>query len=107
MVSVVHKLMCSMVQGRLVQMVEGEHLLAEEQDGFRRGRGCRDQILTLTLLGQMKMMTRKRGMFAAFIDFQKAYDSVDRNKLWRYLEDLGLQGRLVDFLRAAYCRSEV
>ena len=68
-VSVVYKLMCSMVQGRLVQIVEGKHLLAGEQGGFRRRSGCRDQILTLTLLGQMKMMTRKRGMFAAFIDF--------------------------------------
>ena len=52
--TVVYKLMCSMVQGRLVQIVEGKHVLAEEQGGFRRGRGCRDQILTLTLLGQMK-----------------------------------------------------
>ena len=101
-VLVVYKLMCSMVQGRLVQIVEGKHLLAKEQGGFRRGRGCRDQILTLTLLGQMKMMTRKRGMFAAFIDFGKAYDSGDRSKLWRCLEDLGLQGRLVEFLKAAY-----
>ena len=50
----------------------------------------------------MKTVTSKRGMLAAFIDFRKAYDSVDRNKLWRCLEDLGLQGRLVGFLRAAY-----
>ena len=48
------------------------------------------------------MLTRKRWLFAAFIDFCKAYDSVDRNKLWRCLEDLGLQGRLAEFLRAAY-----
>ena len=47
-------------------------------------------------------MTKKKGMFAAFIDFQKAYDRVDRSKLWRCLESIGLQGRLVDFLQAAY-----
>ena len=67
-VLVVYKLMCSMAQSRL-QIVEGDHLLAEEQGEFWRGRGCRDQILMLTLLGQMKIMTRKRGMFAVFIDF--------------------------------------
>ena len=81
-----------MIQARMVQIVNGELLLAEEQGGFRRGRGCRDQILTLTLLGQMRVLARKREMFAAFIDFRKAYDSVDRNKLWRGLEDLECRG---------------
>ena len=36
--------------------------MAEKQDGFRRGRGCRDQILTLTLLGQTMMSRKKKGM---------------------------------------------
>ena len=40
--------------------------------GFRRGKGCRDQLLTLMLLGQIKAML-KRGMFAGLIDFRKAY----------------------------------
>ena len=77
-VSVVYKQMCSMVQGRLVQMVEGEHCWLKSKVGSN----------TLTLLRQMKMMRRKRGMFAAFIDFRKAYDSVDINscgdawKIW-------------------------
>ena len=62
-------------------MVGETNLVAEEQGGFRRGRGCRDQLLTLMLLGQIKVMS-KRGMFAAFINFKKAYDRVDREKLW-------------------------
>ena len=52
-------------------MVEGRNLVAEKQGGFRRGRGCRDQLLmTLVLLGQMKTLSKK-GMFAGFIDFRK------------------------------------
>ena len=39
-------------------MVKGRNLVAEEQGGFRRGRGCRDQLLTLVLLGQMKMLSK-------------------------------------------------
>ena len=62
-------------------MVGERNLVAEEQGGFRRGRGCRDQLLTLVLLGQIKAMP-KRGMFAGFIDFRKAYDRVDQEKLW-------------------------
>ena len=56
-----------------MNVIEERQLLAEEQGGFRRGRGCRDQILTLTLLGQTNMLRKKKGMLAAFIDFRKAY----------------------------------
>ena len=69
--------------------------------GFRRGKGCRDQLLTLMLLGQIKAML-KRGMFAGFIDFRKAYDRVDREKLWGCLERMGLGGRVSAFLKAVY-----
>ena len=57
----------------MVEVVEEKGLVAEEQGGFRRGRGCRDQVLTLMLLGQIKARSR-RGMFATLIDFRKAYD---------------------------------
>ena len=101
LLSTVYKAMCMIVQDRLTQVVEERQLLVEEQGGFRKGRGCRDQMLTLTLLGQYSMRT-KRGMFAGFIDFKKAYESVDRGKLWACLERLGLGGRLTSFLKAAY-----
>ena len=55
----------------MTEVVGERNLVAEEQGGFRRGRGCRDQLLTLMLLGQIKFMS-KRGMFAGFIDFRKA-----------------------------------
>ena len=53
------------------------------------------------LLGQIKAMS-KRGMFAGFIDFRKAYDRVDREKLWGSLERMGLGGRVSAFLKAVY-----
>ena len=72
LVSVVYKAICLIVQERLVKVVEERQSLAEDQGGFRRGRGCRDQILTLTLLGQTMMSKKKKGMLAAFIVFRKA-----------------------------------
>ena len=98
---VAYKAMCSIAQNRLVHVVEERKLVAEEQGGFRKGRGCRDQLMTLVLLGQVKAVT-KTGMFASFIDFKKAYDRVDRGKLWRCLEGMGLGGRLSAFLKAVY-----
>ena len=100
-VSAAYKAMCKIVQVHL-EFVERQQLLAEEQGGFRKGRGCRDQMVTLHLLGQIRMITKKKGMFASFIDLSKAYDRVDRTKLWRCLVEKGLSGRMIDFLKAAY-----
>ena len=57
--------------------------------------------MTLVLLGQVKAVT-KTGMFPSFIDFKKAYDRVDRGKLLRCLEGMGLGGRLSAILKAVY-----
>ena len=100
LVSVVYKAMCLIVQESLVQVVEDRELLEKEQGGFRRGRGCRDQILSLAQLGQTMITKRRIGMLAAFIAFKNAYDRVDRSKLWSCLEGARL-GRLVEFLKAA------
>ena len=56
------------------------------------------QLLTLVLLGQVKAVA-KRGMLAGFIDFKKAYDGVDRGKLWGCLEKMGIRGRVTAFLK--------
>ena len=83
-------------------MKVAEGLVSEEQCGFKKGRGCRDQLLILMLLGKMKMTAKKRGMFGAFIDLKKAYDTIDQAKLWAHLQSLGLGGRLITFMGAAY-----
>ena len=89
--SVAYKAMCSVVHRRRLYIVEEKQLVAEEQGGVRKGRGCIDQLMTLVLLGQMKAVTG-RGMFASFIDFKKAYDRVDRGKLWGCLKRMGTGG---------------
>ena len=102
--------MCLIVQERLVKVAEERQLLVEEQGGFRRGRGCRDQILScIGTVGPDHDSKRGKGILAAFINFKKAYNRVDRSKLWSCLEEAGLKGRMVDFLRAAYkgCKCEV
>ena len=66
------------VKERLALVVEEKKLVAEEQGGFTKGRECRDQILTLMLVGQVQMAMRKSGKMAAFIDIKKGFDTVDR-----------------------------
>ena len=62
---VAYKAMCSMVHRRLVHMVEEKQLLAEKQGDFRKGRGCRYQLMALVLLGQLKAAPGK-GAFHQF-----------------------------------------
>ena len=61
LVSVPYKALCRIVQRRMMEVVEERGLVAEEQGGFTRGRGCRDQVLTLLLLGQVKAQSRSYG----------------------------------------------
>ena len=72
-------------------MSEEKELIAEEQGGFRKSRGCRDQVLSLMLLDQTEVIKRKDGMLVAFIDFSKAYDKVDRENLWSCLKSVGVE----------------
>ena len=66
---------------RLSDEAKEEGLIAEEQGGFRRQMGCRDEGLMPVLLGQAEMAKAGRGM-VAFTDFAIAYDKVDRGKMW-------------------------
>ena len=101
LVPVAYKAMCSVIQGRLGHVVGEKNLVAEEQGGFRKGRGCREQLLTLVLLGQVKAVA-KRGMLAGFIDFKKAYNKVSQRKLWCCLEEMEIRHEVLDFLKAVY-----
>ena len=74
--STVSKVLCMILNARLTDVAEEEGLIAEEQGGFCKQRECRDQVLTLVLLGQTEMAKAAKGMLVAFIDFTKAYDMI-------------------------------
>ena len=90
---------------------EEKGLIAEEQGGFRKGRGCRDQLLSLVLLGQTELIRKPDSIPVAFIDFTKAYDKVNREKLWSCLQSVGMKGGCLQFIQAPYegsvCRVKV
>ena len=88
-------------------MVEEYNLVVEEQGGFRKGRGCRDQIVLLILLGQTKVALQEDGFLTAFIDFSKAYDRVCREKLWGCLRGYGVKGKFPIMLQALYLGSSM
>ena len=89
---------CEVVNGRR----PGEGLIAGEQGGFRKMRGCRDQVLSLVLFGKIEMLMKLSGLMAAFIDFFKVYDRIDRGKLLKCLECMGVNGKFLSFLQSLY-----
>ena len=92
--------MLKILQARLQQYMN--HELADVQAGFRKGRGTRDQIATLPHLMDHLKKTREfqKNIYFCFIDYAKAFDLVDHNKLWKIpwteepgrLQSMGSQG---------------
>ena len=66
-------------------------LLMDEQGGFRLRRGCVDQILAVRHVIE-KVVEMDKVVYTAFVDLEKAYDSVSRNKLWVALKHYSVRG---------------
>jgi len=99
--SSMYKMYCSILNERLTKWAEENSLLVDEQNGFRKKRSTIDHISSLTSI----IETRKKlnmSTYCAFIDFKKAYDSIDRFKLWRCLSDTGVSGKLFTSVRSLY-----
>ena len=78
------KVMLKILQARLQQYVNYE--LPDVQAGFRKGRGTRDQIANILWIIEKARQFQKNTYFC-FIDYAKAFDCVDHNKLWKILRD--------------------
>ena len=76
--------MLKILQVRLQQYVNRE--LPDLQAGFRKGRGTRDQIANISWIME-KAREFQKNIYFCFIDYAKAFDCVDHNKLWKILKD--------------------
>lgn len=85
---------------RVVQRTE--RLMGEEQCGFRKGRGCVDQIFALRNIMEKSLEVNKE-LFVAFMDLEKAYDRVDWKALWEVLRTYGVGGSLLKAVQSFYC----
>ena len=91
--------MLKILQARLHQYMS--HELPDVQAGFRKGRGTRDQIATIRWIME-KARGFQKNIYFYFIDYAKAFDCVDRNKLWKILKEMGIPDHLTSLLRKLY-----
>ena len=95
------KLYSSILNRRLQSFLEKNNILVEEQNGFRASRSCIDHILVLcSVLRNRKALGLST--FLSYIDFQKAFDSVDRSLLFFKLSQIGINGKFYQALSAMY-----
>lgn len=82
-----------------------ENVLEEEQSGFRKGRGCVDQVYALKSILE-KLSEKQKVACMAFLDLEKAYDRVQRESLWEVLKIYGIGGKLLNAIKSFYKCSE-
>ena len=75
------------------------------QAGFRKGRGTRDQIANIRWIME-KAREFQKNIYFYFIDYAKAFDCVDHNKLWKILKEMGIPDHLTCLLRNLYADQE-
>ena len=83
----------------------GNQELPDVQAGFRKGRGTRDQIANIYWVIE-KAREFQKNIYLCFISYTKAFDSVDHNKLWKALKEMGIPGHLTCLLRNLYAGQE-
>ena len=95
--------MYKILQARLQQY--GNHELPDVQAGFRKGRGIRDQITNIHWIIE-KAREFQKNIYFFFIDYTKAFDCVDHNKLWKILQEMRIPYHLTCLLRNLYAGQE-
>ena len=96
--------MLKILQARLQQYVNRE--FPDVQAGFRKGRGTRDKTANIHWIIK-KAREFQKNIYFCFIDYAKASDCVDHNKLWKFLKETGTPDHLICLLRNLYAGQEV
>ena len=103
LISHASKVMLKILQARLQQYVN--HQPPDVQTGFRKGRGNRDQIASIHWIIK-KAREFQKNIYFCFIDYAKAFDCVDCNKLWKILKEMGIPDHQTCLLRNLYAGQE-
>ena len=79
--------------------------LPDIQAGFRKGRRTKDQIVNIHWIIE-KAREFQKDIYYCFIDYTKAFDCVDHNKLWKILKEIGIPSHLISLLQNLYAGQE-
>ena len=92
LLSTIYKLFTSVLNNRIVNLAEEHDIYVNEQNGFRKDRSCEDHLFTLSSIIRNRKK-EKLPTYVAFVDFEKAFDRIDRNLLFYKLKQMGFGGK--------------
>ena len=104
LISHASKVMLKILHARLQHYANQE--FPDVQTGFRKGRGIRDQIANIHWIME-KVREFQKNAYLCFINYAKAFDCVDHDKLWKALREMGMPEHLTCLLRNPYAGQEV
>ena len=96
------KIFCSILNSRLNKWADEKELLSDGQLGFRKGNRTSDALIIMHNVIDFYCQKRKKSLFGCFVDFQKAFDTIPRDKLLCKLSKLGINGKMFDILNSMY-----
>jgi len=99
--SVFSKVFLHIVHEKPQRWINSNDIIVEEQSGFRKGYTTVDNIFVLHEMIE-NYLNRNKKLYMAFIDFKKAFDSVNRQVLWKILDYYGIRGKIVNVLKSMY-----
>src|ERR1700733_9396815 len=99
LLSIPGKVLASVILRRIQEAVDD--ILRQHQAGFRRNRSCNDQIFTLRQIIE-KCVAGNTNVLINFIDFQKAFDSIQRPTVWNILRQYGIPEKIIDIIKGKY-----
>lgn len=102
------KLFCTVLKNRIQAVCNRENLIADEQGGFRHGRGTPEVLFTFceaVKAARLKSLNYSK-VWVAFLDVEKAYDSVYRQGLWDKMTAMGIHGTILEVINNMYDQAE-
>ena len=98
------KIYSSLLNNRIIKYLNHTNKIADEQNGFRKGRSCSDHIFSLDTV--LRSLVKDKPVFAAFVDFKKAFDCINKNFLFFKILRNNIEGKLYWAVKALYANNE-
>ena len=105
LISVISKVYTKLLNQRITSAILEEDILGPEQNGFRPGRSCNDNLFVLNTV--IEKHKNSNDLQLCFVDIASAYDSVDRSILWERLESLNMPTSVIMFLKNYYSNDNI
>lgn len=99
LLSIPSKVFCRIILDRIQTALDDQ--LRKEQAGFRKDKSCTDHIATLRIIIE-QCVEWQTPLYVNFVDFEKAFDSLDREVLWKLLGHYGLQSKIINIIKNMY-----